>query len=206
MIRDHFNPEMYFRVKLRERKGLPIYESFPEFEVDNWSEETRAKGKTKRANTYLYDSCKKCNGGMYSDRMWQWESDKMERACKLMSGGWHNSTPESVNLMLNEYLGKQVELTQLITMQNAGGFDLYYVAYFDKSIVKPINPLLAMTIPTDDAAILPKALNEAAHLSDYDPRKAHRVLAEAVENLLLPLPRAICCECDARSTNECSCE
>lgn len=63
-----------------------------------------------------------------------------------------------------------------------------------------------MTIPNDAAAILREALHEAEHLSGYNDRKAYAVLAEAVGNLLLPLPRAICCECDARSTNECSCE
>jgi hypothetical protein len=73
--------------RMVERTGLPIYDSFPEFEVDNWSQETRAKGKTKRKNLYVYDNGKRCTDGMYSDRMWQWDRAKMEAAVKELKRG-----------------------------------------------------------------------------------------------------------------------
>ena len=47
-----------------------------------------------------------------------------------------------------------------------------------------------MTLSPEVAAILRQALNEADHLSGYDDRKAFRVLAEAVGNLLTPLADA----------------
>lgn len=45
-----------------------------------------------------------------------------------------------------------------------------------------------MTLPEDVAALLREALTEADHLSGYDDRKAFRVLAETIDNLLMPLP------------------
>lgn len=116
--------------QMPERTGLPIYDSFPEFEVDNWSEQTRAKGKTKRKNVYLYDSRKKCNSGMYSDRMWQWDGEKMEAACKHLSRGWHSPSSE-IQAMLNAYMGREVELTQLIMMEDGRGYELFYIAFHE---------------------------------------------------------------------------
>jgi hypothetical protein len=123
--------------RMIERTGLPIYDSFPEFEVDNWSEATRAKGKTKRKNVYLYDSRKQGNGGMYSDRMWQWDSDKMETAVKHLSRGWHSPASE-ISAMLNAYVGHTVELTQLIMMEDGRGYELFYIAFYDKNQPAPV--------------------------------------------------------------------
>lgn len=122
--------------RMVERTGLPIYDSFPEFEVDNWSEETRAKGKTKRKNVYLYDSRRQCNNGMYSDRMWQWDSAKMEAACKHLSRGWHSPSSE-ISAMLNAYVGYPVELTQVIMMEDGRGYELFYIAFLDPKQAKP---------------------------------------------------------------------
>jgi len=114
---------------LPARTGLPIYDSFPEFEVDNWSEETRAKGCTKRKNYYVYDNRQKCTGGMYSDRMRQWDSEKYERAMKHLKNGWQSRDPFEYDAMLFEYLGKPVQVTQVIVMEDGRGYDLYYIAF-----------------------------------------------------------------------------
>jgi hypothetical protein len=116
-------------ISFLSRTGLPIYDSFPEFVVDNWSEETRAKGCTKRENTYLYDSRQQGTGGMYSDRMWQWDAGKMERAMKHLKQGWRSGDPFEYDAMLYAYLGKQVKVTQVIQMQDGRGFDLWYIAF-----------------------------------------------------------------------------
>lgn len=116
--------------RMLERTGLPIYDSFPEFEVDNWSEETRAKGKTKRKNLYLFDSGQQGNAGMYSDRMRQWDSEKFEKACNHLSLGWHSPSSE-IKAMLNAYMGREVELTQLIMMEDGHGYELFYIAFHE---------------------------------------------------------------------------
>jgi len=136
----------FYRSQMAERTGLPIYNSFPEFEVDNWSEETRAKGKTKRKNVYLYDNRQKCNNGMYSDRMWQWDHAKMEEAVKHLSRGWHSPSHE-ISAMLNAYVGHPVKLTQLIMMEDGRGYELFYIAFYDeKQLATTRKALSAPTI------------------------------------------------------------
>ena len=133
-IRDYFFPGERF---MPQRTGLPIYDSFPEFVVDNWSEETRARGCTKPKNIYLYDSRQPCTGGMYSDRMWQWDEAKMAAAVAHLSNGWRYSTAAEYTAMLCEYLGKQVQVTQVIQMQDGRGYDLWYIAFAEKSSTAP---------------------------------------------------------------------
>jgi hypothetical protein len=122
--------------RMFERTGLPIYDSFPESEVDNWSEETRARGKTKRKNFYQYDSGKQGTGGMYSDRMRQWDV-KMNEAAKHLSRGFWSPSNE-IALMLNAYMGREVELTQVIRMEDGRGFDLWYIAFAE--LKKSVSP------------------------------------------------------------------
>jgi hypothetical protein len=121
------------------RTGLPIYDSFPEFVVDNWSEETRARGCTKRENTYLYDSRRQGSAGMYSDRMWQWDEAKAEAAVKHLKNGWRRGDAAQYNAMLRAYLGKPVKVTQVIMMQDGGGYDLYYIAFDEPKQAKTRN-------------------------------------------------------------------
>lgn len=123
----------YYNYPTPNRSGLPIYDSFPEFEVDNWSDETRAKGCTKRKNTYLYDNGLPCTGGMYSDRMSQWDSDKYDLAMQHLANGWRRSSPAEFTAMLCAYLGKSVVVTQVIQMEDMRGFDIWYVAYKDSA-------------------------------------------------------------------------
>ena len=120
-----------YRTRKTGRTGLKIYDMFPELERDGWKND----GSMRVKNEYLFDARIQPNEGMYADRMQGWDKDKWKAAAeKNLPRGLYAATPGEINGLINDYLGYEVQLTQIIKMQDTGGFDYWYYAFIDPTV------------------------------------------------------------------------
>ena len=69
---------------------------------------------------------------VYSDRLFQWDSEKYNKCCEEIFGNhgqyFDDRNPEDINKFLNKYLGKEVKLTAVL--QSCDGSTRYPVQKF----------------------------------------------------------------------------
>ena len=109
---------MYFNLDGEEVKRTPIshpysYEPFVQW-IDDYNKE---KGHT-----------------VYSDRMFQWDSEKYNKCCDEIFGNhgqyFDNRNPDKINQFLNKYFGKEVKLTAILQYCNVStGFPYWRFIY-----------------------------------------------------------------------------
>ena len=113
-----------------------------------WQQRLNERGepiKTKLTHPYSYDPItiwsngkQDATGSVYSDRLYEWDSEKYKESIKKVFGEngrrWDNCKPEQIEKFLTEYFGKKVALTCVTEYCNqATGYPCWRFDYKDKA-------------------------------------------------------------------------
>ncbi len=91
----------------------------------------------RRRNVIWQQNHEEDDSAVYSDRLWQWDSEKYDRCCMGVWGNrgqmFYDRKPEEIQRFLSLYLGKEVVLTQIKQEQNASsGYDYWLFCYRER--------------------------------------------------------------------------
>ena len=71
---------------------------------------------------------------VYSDRLYQWDSEKYNASCMAVWGNrgqyFYQRSPESIEMFLSLYFGREVILTAIEVEENASSGYPYWAFYF----------------------------------------------------------------------------
>jgi len=72
-----------------------------------------------------------CDGSAYSDRMWQWDHEKMQRCTAEHIGGpFYRATEEQMSAFLSAYFDKPLKFVALWQGNNAASGYEYYLFFW----------------------------------------------------------------------------
>lgn len=91
-------------------------------------------GEVVKIQLPLFDNGMKPTGSAYSDRLFQWDSEKYNRCSEKHFGDrshyWYNREPDAIQKFLSDYFGFEVILCKVETQKNhSNGYPLWYFEY-----------------------------------------------------------------------------
>lgn len=109
---------MYFNLDGKEIKRTPISHPYSYEPFVQW----------------IGDYHKEKSHSVYSDRMFQWDSEKYNNYCEEIFGNhgqyFDNRDPNKINQFLNKYFGKEIKLTAILQCCNvSSGFPYWRFIY-----------------------------------------------------------------------------
>lgn len=84
---------------------------------------------------WIKDFEKGKNHVVYSDRLWQWDSDKYDRCCDEVWGNkgqyFDNRKPDEIERFLSLYFGEKIKLTAIMQGCNVSNGYPYWIFYYE---------------------------------------------------------------------------
>ena len=99
--------------------------------------------RTKDSHPYSYDayvvwqedSAKGKGNCVYSDRLFQWDTEKYNKSCKKVWGNtgqnFGSRSPKDIEKFLSEYYDKEVKLTMIMEGCNVSNGFPYWIFFFE---------------------------------------------------------------------------
>ena len=115
--------------KFVDLTGRPVKRTPFEYPY-NYDEYVVWKDKDFNMNSY---------SGVYSDRLWEWDSAKYDRCCqevfKNTGQRFDSREPKQINKFLNLYFGKRIKLTAILQGCNQWSGFPYWVFLYEECVL-----------------------------------------------------------------------